>query len=100
MKQQLSHPANQALSRTLFAFGGLQQLWCRGRAGSPIFFDPLFPPGSDITAGEPRAMLIGLQSISVGGGDLAGMTRAKYLIEVISRSVGSDADFTLGTPSR
>jgi hypothetical protein len=71
-----------------------------GTSGSPIFFDPLFPPGADIAAGEPRAMIIGLQSLSIGGADLAGMTPAKYIIEVISRSVGVDADPSFGAPPK
>lgn len=71
-----------------------------GTSGSPIFFDPLFPPGADVTAGEPRAMIIGLQSLSIGGADLAGMTPAKYVIDVISRLVGADADLSFGVPSK
>ena len=71
-----------------------------GTSGSPIFFDPLFPPGADVTAGEPRGMIIGLQSLSIGGADLAGMTPAKYIIDVIARSVGIDADLSLGVPSK
>jgi hypothetical protein len=69
-----------------------------GTSGSPIFFDPLFPPGADITAGEPRGMIIGLQSLSLLGADLAGMTPAKYITDVIARSVGNDADLSLGLP--
>ncbi len=71
-----------------------------GTSGSPIFFDPLFPPGADMTAGEPRSMIIGLQSLAIGGADLAGMTPARYIIDVITRSVGSDADLSLGVPSK
>jgi hypothetical protein len=70
-----------------------------GNSGSPIYFDPLFPPGGDITSGEPRAMIIGLQSISTTG-ELAGMTPARYIIDVISRAVPPDADLTLGLPSK
>jgi len=69
-----------------------------GTSGSPIFFDPLFPPGGDITSGEPRGMIIGLQSLALNGADLAGMTPAKYIMEVISQSVGPDADLNLGIP--
>jgi hypothetical protein len=71
-----------------------------GTSGSPIFFDPLFPPNADMTAGEPRGMIIGLQSLSMGGADLAGMTPAKYIIDVISDSVGADADLGFGLPSK
>jgi len=69
-----------------------------GNSGSPVYFDPLFGPGGDISAGEPRPMIIGLQSLSLTGGDLAGMTPAKYIIEVISQLVPADADLTLGAP--
>lgn len=71
-----------------------------GTSGSPIYFDPLFPPGADVSAGEPRAMLIGLQSLSVPGADLAGMTPVQYIFNVISHSVPSDADLTLGLPTK
>jgi hypothetical protein len=71
-----------------------------GTSGSPIYFDPLFPPGADVTAGEPRAMLIGLQSLSVPGADLSGMTPAAYIMDVVIHSVPSDADLTLGVPSK
>jgi hypothetical protein len=71
-----------------------------GTSGSPIYFDPLFPPGADISAGEPRAMLIGLQSMVLPAGDLAGITPAKYIIDVISHSVPKDADLSLGLPSK
>ena len=71
-----------------------------GTSGSPIYFDPLFPPGAAVTAGEPRAMLIGLQSISLLGGDLAGMTPASFIIDVVSHSVPDDADLSLGIPAK
>ena len=71
-----------------------------GTSGSPIYFDPLFPPGGDISSGEPRAMLIGLQSLSLPGADLAGMTPAKYIIDVISHLVPSDADLSIGVPAK
>ena len=71
-----------------------------GNSGSPIYFDPLFPPGADISAGEPRPMIIGLQSLALLGADLAGMTPASYIIEVISHAVPNDADLTLGPPSK
>jgi hypothetical protein len=70
----------------------------KGNSGSPIFFDPLFPPGSDMSAGEPPPMIIGLQSIAIEGAGLAGMTPAKYITDLIVRSVPNDADLTLGLP--
>ena len=69
-----------------------------GTSGSAIFFDPLIPPVADVSAGEPRVMIIGLQSLSMGGADLAGMTPAKFIIDVISHAVGVDADLNLGIP--
>jgi len=69
-----------------------------GNSGSPIYFDPLVPPGGIITTGEPRAMIIGLQSLSFIGADLAGMTPAKYIVELISKTLPPDADLTLGPP--
>lgn len=57
-----------------------------GTSGSPIYFDPLFPPNSDISSGEPRAMLIGLQSLSVPGADLSGMTPSRLILEVITHA--------------
>lgn len=71
-----------------------------GSSGSPIYFDPLFPPGADVSAGEPRAMIIGLQSVSLQGADLAGMTPARYIIDVISHAVPNDADLNLGPATK
>lgn len=67
-----------------------------GTSGSPIYFDPLFPPNSDISSGEPRSMLIGLQSLSVPGADLSGMTPSRLIFDVITHAVPSDADLRLG----
>jgi hypothetical protein len=71
-----------------------------GTSGSPIYFDPLFPPGAAVTAGEPRPMLIGLQSLTIRGGDLSGMTPASFILDVVSHSVPNDADLTLGLPEK
>jgi hypothetical protein len=71
-----------------------------GTSGSPIYFDPLFPPNSDISSGEPRSMLIGLQSLSVPGADLSGMTPSRLILDVITHAVPSDADLTLGLPQK
>jgi hypothetical protein len=71
-----------------------------GNSGSPIYFDPLFPPNGLLTAGEPRAMIIGLQSLSVDGADLAGMTPTKYIVDLISQTAPNDADLTLGPPAK
>jgi len=79
--------------------GGLTRI-SGGNSGSPIYFDPLFPPGGDIRAGEPRAMIIGMQSVALPGAALAGMTPASYIIDVISHTVPNDADLTLGSPPK
>jgi hypothetical protein len=71
-----------------------------GTSGSPIYFDPLFPPNGDISSGEPRSMLIGLQSLSVPGADLSGMTPARLILDVIGHAVPSDADLRLGLPQK
>jgi hypothetical protein len=71
-----------------------------GNSGSPIYFDPLFPPGGDTSSGEPRAMLIGLQSTALSGADLAGMTPASFILDVISEAAPNDADLTLGLPAK
>jgi hypothetical protein len=71
-----------------------------GTSGSPIYFDPLFPPNSDIASGEPRSMLIGLQSLSVPGADLSGMTPSKLILDVITHAVPKDADIRLGLPQK
>jgi hypothetical protein len=60
----------------------------------------MFPPGGDISSREPRAMLIGLQSITLNGADLAGMTPASFILEVISQAAPNDADLTLGLPAK
>jgi hypothetical protein len=70
-----------------------------GNSGSPILFDPLIPPGGNVTSGEPRAMLIGLQSLAVPVANIAGMTPAKYIVDVISSVAPKDADLTRGAPS-
>jgi hypothetical protein len=69
-----------------------------GTSGSPIYFDPLFPPGGDISSGEPRLMLIGLQSLSVPGADLSGMTPSNLILDVVRQAVPGDADLSLGLP--
>jgi hypothetical protein len=51
-----------------------------------------------MSAGEPPPMIIGLQSIAIEGAGLAGMTPAKYITDLIVRSVPNDADLTLGLP--
>jgi hypothetical protein len=45
-------------------------------------------------------MIIGLQSIALVGADLAGMTPASYIVDVIAHAVPNDADLTLGSPAK
>jgi hypothetical protein len=71
-----------------------------GNSGSPIFFTPLFPPGGDISVGEPRPMIIGLQSISVDGSDIAGMTPSEYIVEIFRDIAPLNGDLTIGLPPR
>ena len=49
-----------------------------GNSGSPIYFSPR--PFSDV-----RAMFLGVQSISFLGWDIAGMTPAQYVYDIISK---------------
>jgi hypothetical protein len=55
----------------------------------------MFAPGGDITNGEPRSMIIGLQSLAAEG-DIAGMTPAEYIMQIIADHLPSDAVLTLG----
>jgi hypothetical protein len=71
-----------------------------GNSGSPILFDPLFPPGSDVSVGEPRAMIIGLQSLAVAGADLAGMTPSEHIVGLIQTIAPQGADLTFGVPAK
>jgi hypothetical protein len=71
-----------------------------GNSGSPIFFTPLFPPGADVTLGEPRTMIIGLQSISVEGSDIAGMTPSEYIVDIFHDIAPFNGDLNLGLPTK
>lgn len=69
-----------------------------GNSGSPIFYFP--PGGSGIVLGQGRAMLIGIQSTSFLGWDVAGMTPIQYVYEVIEKIGFQDADLRLGPSNR
>jgi hypothetical protein len=45
-------------------------------------------------------MLIGLQSLSMPGADLSGMTPSKLILDVIAHAVPRDADLRLGLPQK
>jgi hypothetical protein len=70
-----------------------------GNSGAPIFFTPMFAPGGDITNGEPRSMIIDLQSLAAEG-DIAGMTPAEYIMQIIAEHLPSDAVLTLRIPQK
>ncbi len=65
-----------------------------GNSGSPIF---LLPPGNAIMSfGNRRPFLLGLQSISVIAGEIAGMTPAQFIFEIIESLKLPDADLDRG----
>jgi hypothetical protein len=72
-----------------------------GNSGSPIFFVPAGFPG--ISLGGQRAFLLGVQSTSFVGFDVAGMTPVQFLWDAIRKLNLSDANLpTFGnsaTPS-
>ena len=75
-----------------------------GNSGSPIFFVP-FPmclPGSGIqcTKGLDRAAIIGVQSSSVGGADIAGMTPIEDVFKIIERHSIFDLDLYRGDETK
>jgi hypothetical protein len=59
----------------------------QGNSGSPIYFEP--PIYSGI-----RPVLLGIQSTSFSGWEVAGMTPVQYLYEIIERMKLPDADLT------
>ncbi len=65
-----------------------------GNSGSPIF---RLPPGNTVIKfGAGRAFLLGLQSMSIPGGEIAGMVPAQYIFEIIESMKLPDADLTRG----
>lgn len=67
-----------------------------GNSGSPIFHVPL--GGSGVVIGGTRPMLLGLQSMSFMGADIAGMTPIKYVYEILQREMPPDGDLRRGPP--
>jgi hypothetical protein len=67
-----------------------------GNSGSPIFHIPL--GGSGVVIGGTRPMLLGVQSISYGGADVAGMTPISYVYEILEQIGLPDADLHRGLP--
>ncbi len=69
-----------------------------GNSGSPIFYVPA--GGGGIVLGQSRAMLLGIQSNSFLGWDVAGMTPTQYIYEIIEKIGFQDADLRRGPPIR
>jgi hypothetical protein len=65
-----------------------------GNSGSPIFVVPAGANG--ILLGGGRAMLVGLQSISLLLADISGMTQAEYIFDVVRKLNLNDADLYRG----
>ncbi len=65
-----------------------------GNSGSPIFHVPL--GGSGMNIGGTRPMLLGVQSISFLGADVAGMTPVKYVYEILQSMGLPDGDLRRG----
>lgn len=67
-----------------------------GNSGSPII---ALPPGNlMLRVGNTRPFLVGLQSMSLAGGEIAGMTPAQYIFDVIDSIHLKDANMARGTP--
>lgn len=65
-----------------------------GNSGSPIFFVPF--GGGGVSIGTGRPMLLGVQSLSFLGFDIAGMTPIQYVYQVITDMKLDDADLRRG----
>lgn len=65
-----------------------------GNSGSPIFYVPAGAGGVQLGGGRP--LLLGVQSLSLGGVYVAGMTRVAFLFEVIRSMNLQDADLHRG----
>jgi hypothetical protein len=68
-----------------------------GNSGSPIFYYPPFGENADITSpGLQRMVLIGIQSSSALGSDVAYMTPANFVFQIIQKMNIKDADLYRG----
>ena len=65
-----------------------------GNSGSPIFHVPL--GGFGILIGGTRPMLLGVQSMSFGGADIAGMTPINFVYEILQNIPLPDGDLHRG----
>jgi hypothetical protein len=80
------------LERVWFIAANLVQ----GNSGSPIFYFPM--GGGGVMFGGPinRPVLVGLQSESFAGADIAGMTPAEDIFKIIEKHAGPYADLYRG----
>jgi len=65
-----------------------------GNSGSPIFHVPL--GGSGVVIGGTRPMLLGIQSLSYLGADVAGMTPIRFVYEILEQLKLKDANLHRG----
>jgi hypothetical protein len=65
-----------------------------GNSGSPIFHVP--PGASGVSLGSTRPMLLGIQSLSFLGADVAGMTPISYVYDILIGLKLNDADLNRG----
>ena len=69
-----------------------------GNSGSPVFF---LPPGNAVLSlggTDNRPFLLGLQSMSVQDGEIAGMTPVQFIFEIIESLKLPNADLRRGVP--
>ena len=74
-----------------------------GNSGSPIFYVPSLMcemPGASCTKGFSRGAIIGVQSSSVGGADIAGMTPIEDVFKIIERHSSPDVDLYRGDETK
>lgn len=64
-----------------------------GNSGSPIYFVPVGFPGLSMSNQQP--FLLGVQSSSFDGADVAGMAPSSYILEVLRKMNLPDADLLL-----
>lgn len=67
-----------------------------GNSGSPVYAVPFGVAGAILGPSTKRPMLIGLQSVSIVSADLAGVTPASAIFEVIQTIAMEDADLYRG----
>ena len=68
-----------------------------GNSGSPIFHVPL--GGNGLSFGGTRPMLLGVQSISYVGADIAGMTPSNFVYDILQTMGLGDVDFRRDPPA-